>query len=234
MGRYDHEREQVLRVSQALSAQGYFGTLSGSGGNVSLLIDGQEAVVVTPSNRPYRDLVLDDICVVDFQLRRLEGALEPSIEAPMHLAVYRHRRDVNAVVHTHQAAASAASIIDAPLPPLFDEVVLSIGPTVDVVPYGFSGSEELLQHVVRAVANRCHCYILQNHGALAIGPTLDQTVTFVELLEKTAAVHLWALASGRPVTTLPPDIVAKLFDCVLKRQDAELARKAARRPATRA
>src|SRR5260370_30598219 len=103
------------------------------------------------------------ICGVDFDLARIEGDLKPSIETPMHVAAYKARADVSAVIHTHQTFAPALSILNQPIPPLFDEATLSIGNTIDVVPYAMSGSRELHDNVAPKLANRSHSYILQNH-----------------------------------------------------------------------
>ncbi len=225
MSRYDDYKQRVLRMSRTLSEQGYFGSRTGTAGNVSMLVDGEEAVVVTPTRLGYDVMTPDDICVVDFELGPIEGDRKPSIETPMHVAAYRTRPDVSAVIHTHQTYASALSILNQPIPPLFDEVALAIGNLVDVVPYALSGTRELHDSVARKLANRCHCYIIQNHGALCVGPDLDRTFTFVELLEKIATIYIHALATGRPVTTLPEAVVAQLFAAVIERQDSEVARK---------
>jgi len=225
MGRYDDHKRRVLQVSQRLSADGYFGSKSGSAGNVSMLIEGENALVVTPTRLQYDVMTVEDICVVDFDLAPIEGKRKPSIEAPMHVATYKVRADVSAVIHTHQTFASALSILNEPIPPLFDEVTLAIGNTIEVVPYALSGSRELHDNVARKLANRCHCYILQNHGTLCIGTDLDKTFTFVELLEKSAHIYMDALSTGKPITVLPEKTVAQLHAAVIARQDREIARK---------
>jgi glutamate-1-semialdehyde 2,1-aminomutase len=225
MARYDDHKQHVLRISKTLSERGYFGTHSGSAGNVSMLVDGEDLVAVTPSNLPYDAMQVEDICIVDFDLRRIEGDREPSIETPMHLACYRNRKDVSAVIHTHQVAASTLAVINQPIPALFDEVLIAVGPAVEVAAYGLSGSEELLENVVAKLSNRCHCYLLQNHGALCVGPNLDKTFTFVEHLEKISTIYLQALSTGRPVTTLPKDLTEALFGIVTGKQDMEIQRK---------
>ena len=231
MGRYDDYKRRVLQISQRLSADGYFGSKSGSAGNVSMLVEGENAVVVTPTRLQYDVMTIEDICVVDFDLAPIEGGRKPSIEAPMHVATYQARADVSAVIHTHQTFASALSILNEPIPPLFDEVTLAIGNVIDVVPYALSGSRELHDNVARKLANRCHCYILQNHGTLCIGTDLDKTFTFVELLEKSAHIYMQALATGKPITVLPEKTVAQLHATVMARQDREIARKQTAREA---
>jgi len=229
MGSYDDYKRRVLQISRRLSADGYFGSKSGSAGNVSMLVEGENAVVITPTRLQYDVMTVEDICVVDFDLARIEGERKPSIETPMHVATYKVRADVSAVIHTHQTYASALSVLNEPIPPLFDEVTLAIGNMIDVVPYALSGTRELHDHVARKLANRCHCYILQNHGTLCIGTDLDKTSTFVELLEKSAHIYMQALATGKPVTVLPEKTVAQLHAAVIARQDREIARKEERR-----
>ena len=231
MGRYDDYKRQVLRISRRLSSDGFFGSRSGSAGNVSMLAEGEDAVVITPTRLQYDLMTVEDICVVDFDLARIEGERKPSIETPMHVAAYKVRADVSAVIHSHQTFASALSILNQPLPPLFDEVTLAIGNTVDVVPYAPSGTRELHDSVARRLANRCHCYLLQNHGALCIGTDLDRTFTYVELLEKSAHIYIEALATGKPISVLPEETVAQLHAAVIARQDREIARKQERRVA---
>jgi len=227
MGRYDDFKQEVLTISRRLSAEGYFGTKSGTAGNVSMLIEGEDAVAVTPTRMRYDVMRPEDICVVDFDLRPIEGSQKPSIETPMHVAAYKVRRDINAVIHTHQRYASSISILNLPIPPLFDEVTLAIGDIVDVIPYALSGTRELHEGVARKLANRCHCYLIQNHGAMCVGENLDTTFTYVELLEKISVVYTHALATGKPITTLPEAVVKKLVAAVKARQEREIERKEA-------
>ena len=78
-------------------------------------------------------------------MNRIDGTREPSMESGMHGVVYERRPDVNAIVHTHQTRASMFSVINRPIPALFDEVCMNIGEIVEVVPYALSGSRELVR-----------------------------------------------------------------------------------------
>lgn len=227
MSKYQDYKEQVFDVTKRLQAMGYFGTKSGSGGNVSMWIEGEEAIAVTPSDLKYDDMTVDDICIVDYNLKWIESKHEPSREAGMHLTCYKNRTDVSSVIHTHQPAVSALSLLNIPIPALFDEVCLAIGKEVAVVPYGLSGSDELIAGVASVLENRCHCYILQNHGALSIGPNLEKTFHFAELFEKLASAYLAALSTGREITELPEMIRDGVFQLTQMKQDMESARKEA-------
>ena len=141
MKAFDSQRKTVWQAARWLSENGYFGGTLGSGGNVSLLVRDAGAMVITPSGKPYHQMAAEDICVIDFELRQRAGKLPPSIETAMHIEIYRKRPDVNAVVHTHQIFASVLSVINQPIPALFDETAMEIGPIVEIVPYAVSGSQ---------------------------------------------------------------------------------------------
>lgn len=204
-GKYTNFKKDVRHTSLWLSQQGYFGSLRGSGGNVSVRIDGEAAMAITPSGVKYQDMSDEDIFVVDFDLTVIKGKkeLKPSMESGMHSIIYRRRPDVNAIVHTHQIYGSVFSIINTPIPALFDEVSLALGAKVEMVPYAFSGTPELAQKMESKLSNNANAYMIQNHGIVTLGHSLDQAVLNAELLEKTAHIYYMALSSGKPVTVLP-------------------------------
>ena len=190
-----------------MSEHGYFGVYRGSGGNISVRIEGQPILVVTPSGRSYWNMTADDICVVDFDLTPIEGPYKPSKEAAMHIGIYRHRIDVSAIVHTHQTYASILAVIDESIPPLFDEETKEFGPVVENIPYAISGSEDLVQNVIKNLGNNCHCYILQNHGALNLGRDIDHAWKNTELLEKVSKIYYAALITGKEISRLPKETI---------------------------
>ena len=211
MKEYNKYRNNVIRYAKWLSENGYFGSVMGSGGNVSVKINGENAFAITPSGRPYKNLTPNDICILDFDQNQIEGAHAPSMESGMHVAIYKKRPDVNAIVHTHQNKASIFSVLNHPIPALFDEVCMNIGEIVDVVPYALSGSQELAENVAVKMDNGCNCYILQNHGALSLGPTIEKACLYAELLEKIATIYADALFTGENISTLPDETV-KFFN----------------------
>jgi len=207
MGKYDQEQKAVLDCAKWLSEHGYFGGFRGSGGNISVKVANQNIIAITPSGRPYWDMSIGDISVMDFELKPVEAKHAPSKEAGMHVAIYQHRSDVQAVVHTHQTYASIFSIINLSIPALFDEIANEIGALIEIVPYAISGSAELAQNVAGRLGNQCLCYILQNHGALSLGATIDQAWKNTELLEKAAQVYYHALLTGREISQLPKETI---------------------------
>ncbi len=200
---YDDSRKDVLEACLWLWKQGYFGALRGTGGNVSVRIGGRDAMAVTPTSIPYASLTPEDICICDLSGVLQEGRQAPSIEAGMHGTIYRTRPDVNAVVHTHQVYGSVFAVLNLPVPALFDEAALLLGESVKVAPYAFSGTPELAANVASCLGGNANACILQNHGVVTLGKTLDKALLAAELLEKVAHVYYMALATGRPVSILP-------------------------------
>jgi L-ribulose-5-phosphate 4-epimerase len=204
---YTEYKNKLVKYTKWLFEHGYFGSVMGSGGNVSVRIEGEKAFAITPSGKPYNDMMPDDICILDFDQNRIEGAHAPSMESVMHIGIYKRRPDVNAIVHTHQNKASLFSVINRPIPALFDEVCMNIGEIADVVPYALSGSSQLAENVAGKLDNDCLCYILQNHGVLCLGRTIEKACLNAELLEKIATIYADALFTGQEISTLPEETV---------------------------
>lgn len=224
LSKYQAYKESVLHYYEHLSQKGY---TVGTGGNLSILIEGQNAIAITPTNMDYFGIHVDDICIVDFDMNVLEGNFKPSIETKMHIEVYKNRLDVNAIIHTHQVYASIFALINEPIPALFDEVTLNTGHIIDVIPYALSGSNQLSKNVLCYLSNRCNCYIIQNHGGLSLGISIENAFRNVELLEKVSRSYYYALSTGRSISKLPDSCVVRLCKMLYEKQDEEIARKKA-------
>lgn len=71
MEKYQTYKSQIVECTQWLSKNGYFGALRGTGGNVSMRIEGEDAFAITPSSLPYDQLQPDDVCILDFDMKPL-------------------------------------------------------------------------------------------------------------------------------------------------------------------
>jgi ribulose-5-phosphate 4-epimerase/fuculose-1-phosphate aldolase len=200
MGQFDLFKQRVVDTARLLIEKEY---LEGTGGNLSVRVEGHQAFAITPSNYDYLKLSPDDVCVLDWQTNVLEGSLKPSIESGMHAVVYQVRADVNAIIHSHQVYASTLALVDAPIPALFDEQVRFLGRSVEIISYAPSGTPFLKRNVKSRVRNGHNAYILKNHGALVLGTDAERAVYNLELLEKCALTYLLALCTERKVTRIP-------------------------------
>ncbi|MFI8234416.1 class II aldolase/adducin family protein [Streptomyces sp. NPDC085900] len=167
------------------------GLVVGTSGNVSVRVG--ETVLVTPSGVPYDRLTPDDITGVALDGRQVLGTLVPTSELPMHLAIHRST-DARAVVHTHAVHATAVSTLVPELPTIH-YMSAALGGPVRVAPYATYGTDELAENMLRALADRTAC-LLQNHGTMAHGATLDQAYDRTAQLEWMC--RLWLTASSVP------------------------------------
>jgi L-fuculose-phosphate aldolase len=170
------------------------GLVVGTSGDVSVRVG--ELVLVTPSGVPYDRLTADDITGVTLDGRQVLGTLVPTSELPMHLAVHRHT-DARAVVHTHAVHATAVSTLVDELPTIH-YMTAALGGPVRVAPYATYGTQELAENMLRALAGRSGC-LLQNHGTVTYGATLDQAYDRTAQLEWMC--RLWLTASSVPGLT---------------------------------
>lgn len=167
------------------------GLVVGTSGNVSVRVG--DTILVTPSGVPYERLTARDAVGVDTDGNQLFGDLAPTSELPMHLAVYS-TSNAGAVVHTHAVHATAVSTLVPELPPIH-YMTAALGGPVRVARYAPYGSDELAENMLRALRERTGC-LLQNHGTITYGDTLDQAYDRTAQLEWMS--RLWLTASSVP------------------------------------
>ena len=195
-------------VFSAATKMWRYGLVVASAGNVSARVPGEPLVAITPTSIPYDILREDQICIVGLEDDSPAGpGPRPSGELATHLAVYRARPDVGAVVHTHAPAVSALSVLGLPLPPILDEMAVYFGGAVAVAEYGFTGTEALARNVVAALGDRA-AVLLSNHGNVCVGRDLDEALHVALTMESTARIYLDALRVGAP-RPLPEEAVRR-------------------------
>ncbi len=195
------EKKEVLATARKMLE---IGLVTGTAGNVSLRLRpeaGRSLLAITPSSRDYLSISPDDIQILDFKARKIEGDLPPSVEAPLHIGIYRARKDVNAIIHTHSVFASAMAVAGISIPPIIDEQAAYLGGEIKLAKYAPSGTAELVKNAVYALADR-NAVLLANHGAVGVGANLPAAFHACELLENTALIYLLALSTGS-VNELP-------------------------------
>jgi len=208
MSNYQIHKQEVVNTCHTLLERGY---LKATEGNISARANGKNTFAITPSNYDYAKMQVADICILDFDMRQIEGEMKPSIESGMHAAVYQQRADVHCIIHTHQPYASALALIKMPIPALFDEQVRFLGRSVDIIPYAPSGTGFLKNAVKAKVKNNSNAFILQNHGVLVFGVTMEQAIHNMALLEKCALTYLLAIMTEKKISKIPLPIREVVF-----------------------
>lgn len=185
-------REAIVLVCRRLYDRGL---VAGPDGNVSVRRD-DGTVLVTPTGLSKVDVTPDDLVVVSLEGRVREGRRAPSSELRMHLRIYQRRPDVHAVVHAHPPAATGFAVAgEAFVAPVLPEVILQLG-EVPLVPYATPGSDALADAFEPFLANH-DGFLMANHGATTIAPSLATAHQRMESLEHAARILLAARALGR-------------------------------------
>jgi len=164
-------------------------------GNMSIRLDG-DRVVATPSGINKGFMQPSDMVVTDLD-GNPEGGGNPSSEMRMHLAIYKVRPDLQAIVHAHPTVATGYAVAGRQLPAaVLAEIVTTLG-CIPIAPYGTPSTDALADAVVGPIRNY-DALLLANHGALTAGDSLDQAEERMYQLEHFAEVSLVAELLGGP------------------------------------
>jgi len=164
------------------------GLVARTWGNVSCRLD-DHRFVVTPSGRSYEDLTPEEMVVVDLKTGKHEGSIKPSSEYKLHAEIYRTRPDVGGVIHTHQTTASVVAAARREIPPILDDQVQILGPTVRVADYALPSTKKVVDKTIKALKGR-NAALMANHGAVCVGATLDDAFAACLVLEKTCKAFI--------------------------------------------
>ena len=198
-------REQVWRLHLELPKNNL---VAWTGGNVSARDPQTGYVVIKPSGVRYEDLRPEHMVIVDQQGNRIEGDLKPSSDTASHLYIYRHRPDVNGVVHTHSPYATAFAAVGRPIPVYLTAMADEFGGPIPCGGFALIGGEDIGRVVVESIGDS-PAVLLKNHGAFTIGRSAEAAVKAAVMVEDVARTVWYALQIGQP-DEIPPEEVAKL------------------------
>ncbi len=166
------------------------GLVARTWGNVSCRLD-SERFVITPSGRSYEDVTPEEMVIVNIQSGDYEGHIKPSSEGKVHQELYRTRSEVAAVIHTHQTNASVVAAARREVPPILDDQVQILGPTVRVADYALPTTKKMVRVCVKALKGR-QAALMANHGAICVGRSLDEAFVACIVLEKACKAFIEA------------------------------------------
>lgn len=164
-------------------------------GNFSARDKGTGYICITPSGMEYDKLTTADIVILDIEGNVVEGERKPSIETPLHCAVYRRRNDVFGVSHTHSVFATAWAACNESIPVVVAELAALIGGPVECAIYKPMGSLELAETAAIRLGDR-HAILLANHGVLAVGNDIDTAFANSVVVEEGAKIAYYARQIG--------------------------------------
>lgn len=171
-------RKELVKCMKILHLRGL---ISGMGGNASVKLNENE-ILITPSGVFKAELHPSDIVKIDMNGKVLCGCLKPSREEGLHLAIYRARPDVNAIVHAHNPFTVGLTLAGKKIEPVNYEAWVMFK-DIPILEFKPPGSKELAELVAQNIKSR-PAVILQNHGVVAVGKTLTEALYITEALEE--------------------------------------------------
>lgn len=201
----DAVRHELLELHAELPRNGL---VAWTGGNVSVRDPDSGLVAIKPSGIRYEDLSADSMVVVDLEGTVVEGELNPSSDTASHLYIYRHRPDVNGVVHTHSRYATAFAAVGRSIPVYLTAQADEFGGEIPCAGFAMIGGEEIGAQVVETIGSS-PAVLLRNHGVFTVGSSARAAVKAAVMVEDIAATVWAALQIGQP-EILPPDVVERL------------------------
>lgn len=185
------KREAIIACCLKMNSSGLN---QGTSGNIS--IRHGEGMLISPTSTAYEDLTPESIAYVHKDGSN-EGPIAPSSEWRFHRDILLARDDVNAIVHAHPTYCTILAIHGREIPAVHYMIAIFGGSTVRVAPYAIYGSQALSDHAVSALKERQAC-LLDHHGSIALGATLEQAFWRAEELETLARQYHGALSLGEP------------------------------------
>ena len=172
-----------------------------SGGNLSARV-GEAHVIVTPSALDKGRIIGDQVGLITMDGENRTPHLKASIETGMHLAAYRARPDIRAIVHAHPVTATSFAARPGGIDTTLTAEAYTVLGRPAVAPYALMGTRDLADRVAERLA-AADVVILENHGILTVGPSLLSAFDRLEVLEAAAKMSLYTALLGGAVPLTP-------------------------------
>ncbi|MGD9146451.1 MAG: L-ribulose-5-phosphate 4-epimerase [Anaerolineae bacterium] len=187
-------REELVMLNQALPENGLVAWTSG---NVSMRDPETGYVAIKASGVRFPDLTPESMVVVDLEGNMIDGELKASSDTASHLYIYRHRPDVNGVVHTHSNYATAFAAHGRPIPVYLTAQADEFGGPIPCGGFALIGGEKIGRIVVESIGSS-RAVLLKNHGVFTIGPSGEAALKAAVMVEDIARTVWLALQLGQP------------------------------------
>ncbi|MBK6285567.1 MAG: class II aldolase/adducin family protein [Draconibacterium sp.] len=206
---YFEHRESLVKAGLKLLEQGL---VSRTWGNISVKVNENE-MLVTPSGKFYNEVTPHDMVLVNFKNNSYnKNGIKPSSEFKMHSGIYIDRKEINAIIHTHQMNASTCAAARREVPPVLDDLAQIIGPGVRCAEYALPSTQKMMKAVVKALRGR-YAALMANHGAVCVGRDLDEAFVVCQVLEKGCKAFIEAefLGGAKSISKFESWIMHKIY-----------------------
>lgn len=195
----------IARVCQRLDRKGF-----GANHDGNVTVRRAEKISATPGGVSKADVAPEMILTLDTSGKKIAGHGKPFSELDLHLAAYRARPDISAVVHAHPPYATARGLAGKPLDaPCIPEAVVSLGRGVPLARFAMPG-DPAIAGIVAKMLEVANAFMMPGNGVLAVGTDVWQAYLRLELVEHLATIDFIATHMGKPMSLSDADIAALL------------------------
>lgn len=196
-------RDEFIFICKSLYNKGL---IAGYGGNIS--VREEEKILITPSGVNKGFIKVEDLLVINFNRDVLEGEGKPSTEALMHIEIYKKRKDLKAIIHSHPPFSVAICISNTKIPNnLLPEATIYLG-KISFVKYVKPGDFELAKKVSEKFIDG-DVVFMGNHGITVGGKNLLDAYNKTEIVEEISKSFIFSKLLGK--VKLIPDEDYKYF-----------------------
>src|SRR3954471_14247597 len=205
-------RQKIALTCRILAAEGHESALAGQ---ITARGERPGTYWMLSFGLGFDEAQASNMVLVDDDLNLLEGDGMVNPSNRFHLWIYRHRQDVNSIIHTHPPYCSALSIVGEELAiahmdtSMFYEDVafLAEWPGVPI------GDEEG-EIITKAIGTK-RAILLAHHGQLAACSNIEEAAVLAIFIERAARMHLLARAIGE-IKAIKPEHAREAHDYRLK------------------
>lgn len=183
-------KNDIIKYGDIIDAQGYS---PGTSGNISARFG--DKILITASGSSNGDLAYEDLVLIDFEGKVVDGDKKASSEKMLHVEFYKKRPDIGAIIHVHppylSGFAAARQSLEAPI---MAENVYYFG-KIPLAPYGLPSSMDLVNKTAKYF-DEFNAVLMANHGFIVGDIDLKEAYLKLELAETYAHTVLNAKILG--------------------------------------
>ena len=171
------------------------GQNSGIAGHLTARIGSSEKLLGHQYGLAFDEVDASQVRQVDFALKAAQdGKVSPSLA--FHVALYKNRSDIGAIVHSHPDQVIAFSATGARFEPVFQSALMLHNKVTHYDDYDGIIENETLGLKFAEKLSDCRILLLKNHGLIAVGRSVRHAVCAAVIFHQNCRIHLQALSAG--------------------------------------
>ena len=197
----EERRNQLEKLAAGFRLFDYFGFNEGVAGHITYRDpEFKDHFWVNPLGVHFSQISVSDLLLVNHDGKVVQGDKDVNVAAfAIHSRLHKARPDVNAAAHSHSIYGRTFSTLGKLLDPISQDACAFY--ENQGIYKDFSGVVEEVDEgdeIAKALGDK-KVAILQNHGILTTGPSVDIALWFYMSMERSCQAQLMAEAAGKPV-----------------------------------